>query len=564
METRKMKLALSAGALALSLALAGCGGGGSAGAPAGPTDAERAEIARQAQITVVEGAISAADGAVQLLGPSSDDDAIAAAQTLIETAEAEIDKLPEADQAGFDAQLASVQGHHDTAEKLAMEASDRQELMKQIAALRMALGLDPSDDDLEGEIAELQAEVTRLTGLVEAQKEEADMAAAKAMTAKLNKLATEIGPVDSTDLVARFRTDTTKPKMAMDGNDPHAISGWNGMSYSDTNTTSKNVTTTVVYDDKDAPTSVAFNKKYTDIIAAGQDNAGTRVIGTTEADRKLVVIPNLPTNANHNGVKVGPVTPTRGTFDGVPGAFTAASTNAAGVEVKVDTNGVPDWGTTNVLHFKPDSATAMVDKPDEFYMSLGWWLIEDKDGAITMDGVSVAAWSTGADYAPTSFTNLLGKATFEGIAVGKYTHKTATDTTGGHFNANAMLVADFDDTNPGMLRGTIDNFMQNGESIGDGWKVELGAAPTDDAMFDPMMGAAMTVTGVTDTNNGAMGTFGQQKTMGTWNAMFVDNTREDDLPGGVTGHFHIGENGHPINMVGAFAASNMEADQPKQ
>ena len=67
---------------------------------------------------------------------------------------------------------------------------------------------------------------------------------------------------------------------------------------------------------------------------------------------------------------------------------------------------------------------------------------------------------------------------------------------------------------------------------------------------------------VADTENGAMGTFGTQKTMGTWNANLVDDSRVDDMPGGVTGTFHVGETGHPINMIGAFAASNQEADQP--
>ena len=78
-----------------------------------------------------------------------------------------------------------------------------------------------------------------------------------------------------------------------------------------------------------------------------------------------------------------------------------------------------------------------------------------------------------------------------------------------------------------------------------------------------MMGATITADRtVLDTENGALGTFGNQKTMGTWNAAFVDDSRNDDMPGGVTGTFHVGQESHPINMVGAFAASNQEADAP--
>ena len=541
METRKMKLALSAGALALSLALAGCGGGGSAGAPAGPT-------AAQMQTTAIMDAIKAAQMAVAAIDNASPTQAqVTAAKSAVEAADMAVEAADDVDADTVARHRATVMAW-DNAVKLAQSAVDAGtsvDAAKQAQADAEAAQKKAEDDLAAKEEADRKA------------KEEADR---KTMMAKLDKLAMAIGTTGFTE-----RTNTDKPEKAMDLDAPHAISGWNGASYS--LTAGKDVTTTVVYDNKEAPTSVAFDKKHT-VSDANAAKPGTVMIaGSNDALRKLIDIPGLPANVNHPGVQVGPVVGVPGTFDGVSGVFTTSIN--AGFQVGVDTNGDPMW-TGGALHFKPDSATAMVDMPDANYMSLGWWLAENKDTGIT--GVEVAAWATGAAYdgqTATKLVSLQGKATFEGIAVGKYTHKTTTTTTtdiaGGHFNADAMLEADFDTET---LRGTIDNFMQDGMSIGDGWKVELGAMATP---FDPMTGADMTVTsatesGVTDANGnmGAMGTFGNLKTMGSWNAMLVDNTRRDGMPGGVTGHFHIGAAGDPVNMVGAFATSNTVADQPKQ
>ena len=253
-------------------------------------------------------------------------------------------------------------------------------------------------------------------------------------------------------------------------------------------------------------------------------------------------------------------------FNGVAGKFT--STGATDFTVGVNAEGVPTW--TGMLNFTPDSGTSMIMMDDDNYQSLGWWLSMDADGVI--DNVEVAGWATttGDPYDIGVLNALVGKATFEGIAVGKYTHNTVNSIYGGHFNADATLVADWgeDDTAAGTLTGTISGFMQDGQSIGSGWKVELGAAPEGGAAFDPMAGATITPDDTDDTvaviagiANSALGTFGNQKTMGTWNAALV-GSRNDAMPGGVTGTFHVGEQGHPINMVGAFATSNQEADLP--
>jgi hypothetical protein len=315
-------------------------------------------------------------------------------------------------------------------------------------------------------------------------------------------------------------------------------------------------------------TSVTFASRWgeQDVDADGTKDGKYTFEGTAEegaAQGKYVSLPNMPTHVSHPGVPVGPVNGVRGTFNGVAGKFT--STGATDFTVRVNAEGVPTW--TGMLNFTPDSGTSMVMMDDDNYQSLGWWLSMDADGVI--DNVEVAAWATGGGYETVGLTALVGKATFQGIAVGKYTHKTINSIYGGHFNADAMLVADWRSaTNAGTLTGTISGFMQDGQSIGSGWKVELGAAAAQvvdgsgPIIFDPMTGALITVGAVDDTENGALGTFGTQSTMGTWNAMFQDDSRIDTMPGGVTGTFHVGEQGHPINMVGAFAASNQEADLP--
>ena len=437
---------------------------------------------------------------------------------------------------------------------------DLEELRDQIAALRAQLGIT-DDADIGGTVAELQAEVSRLEGELKDKTDAEAEAADMAKRAKLNKLATAIGVVDGSDLDAHVQTTTTKPATATDGDAPQAISGWNGASYSVT-ATDGSTTMTVVYNDQAPATSSTFNKRFT-VLPDTDANAGTVAL-TVEAHGELVGgISGLPTHPSHTGVSVGQTNGVSGTLAGARGTFLGVGGVAV---VGLDADGDLTW--TGTLHFRPASATATVMMPDTTYMNLGWWLVSDEDGQPT--DVMVEAWGTGTAYdQSTKIAALIGKATFNGIAVGKYTHKTINSISGGHFNADAELVADWGDGSAeGTLRGTIDNFMQDGTPIGSGWKVELAAARTgagttaDPFVFNPMTGAAIASGAVADTENGALGTFGTQKTYGTWDALFVGNDRNDNMPSGVTGAFHIGEASHPINMVGAFAASNQEMDMP--
>ena len=156
------------------------------------------------------------------------------------------------------------------------------------------------------------------------------------------------------------------------------------------------------------------------------------------SQRQDVSIAGMPTHPSHDGVDVGHVNGVRGSFNGVSGVFKASATSTDGIEVGLDVNGMVTW--TGELNFTPDSGTSMVVMDDDSFLNLGWWLSMDAEGVI--DDVMVAAWATGDAYTPTDFGALIGKATFEGIAVGKYTHKTINSIYGGHFNADATLVAD--------------------------------------------------------------------------------------------------------------------------
>ena len=420
-------------------------------------------------------------------------------------------------------------------------------LQAQINALRTQLGL-AADDDLSDSITELQGELAKL------QQDVTD-ANDKAMTAKLNKLATGIGVVDQTSPAVATRDAANRRignrDTALDA--PYMISGWSGMSWQSKSGSGATAmtTTAVVYNDKGADTPAAFNKRFASIALTEADAGQYRL---TSADHgKLIEISGLPTHPSHTGLAVGTTNGVRGSLAGAPGTFTG---NSAEISIGISaTDGSPTW--TGDLDFEPDSATATVMMPDTSYSSLGWWLTEAANGDLTPQ---VAAWGSEA-YTGTLPT--VGKATFMGIAVGKYTHKTINSISGGHFNADAELEATFD-TGGTTLIGTIDNFMSDGESIGDGWMVELANTQSDAASFDPTAGAPITGgTATTIAAYSARGTFGSQKSPGTWTAQFVDDGRNDAMPGGVVGTFQIGETAHPINMIGAFAASNQETDMPQ-
>jgi len=374
---------------------------------------------------------------------------------------------------------------------------------------------------------------------------------AKANEAKLNSLADALQGATPNNNFSAF----PDPKDPKDAADPQAITGWKGSAH--TGTHNGNPVTRVVYTNKGPDTQVDFG----DWKPTGDDEPPTEVSGVytiTNALAKYIEITGLPSDPNHKGVEIGTVG-VAGKFAGADGKFKATSGT---VEIKVNQDGKPMFTSQN-LRFTPDKG-AKATQEDKSYVSLGWWMVTDKDDSSKVTDVQTRAWKTGDNYVTDSnrLANLIGKATFEGISVGKYTHRTGSSVAGGHFNADATLEMDYAESDPGKLSGTIENFMQDGKSIGNGWKVELGSwgtskFSTGGSVVTPS--GAVSLPGAEEDN--AQGTFGSLKLGGDWNANLVGNDRKDNAPEGVVGNYRIGSSGTAINMLGSFAAHNTSPDQ---
>jgi hypothetical protein len=454
----------------------------------------------------------------------------------------------------------------------ALGASDNMGAMTEITQLQTDLMNLQGALDSDGDTAAALMEITRITtqiGELEGDVMKADMAAAQM---KMMMLFNDLGPVSATSLtgdnndddnVVRMSTERDMKKTDMELDAPYEVTGWNGMSWS-RDLRNNDSEMAVMYDNKEDAVARAFNKAY-DL----NDDGAVPLVAADHG--KLIEVDNLPVHVNHPALMIGVTNGVKGMFDGVPGTFLAV-TNA--VDVTVDDDGNATWATDSTLTFKPDSATATVMMKDANYVSLGWWLRTDMD----MDGnlEAVMAWvassAEGADYAAGDKLNgLQGKATFMGIAAGKYAIMTpASVNTGasyeaGHFTADAELVADFETaTDDGTMTGTISDFEQDGMSLGD-WMVQLaeGFDTGDDEEFDATMGKDIGATGalaIETTRNGARGTFGDAEVFGTWQARFSDNSRNDEMPGSIGGEFALGAENDLVRMIGAFGADNTVAD----
>ena len=135
---------------------------------------------------------------------------------------------------------------------------------------------------------------------------------------------------------------------------------------------------------------------------------------------------------------------------------------------------------------QPDGGSA-----DAFYMTLGAWLVtpDDPAAASTQYDLGVfARGSTGLINNNATLNSLTGRATYQGPATGLYSAATYSDSSGsralesaevGSFTATATINADFGQAgNLGGFGGTVTNFRENGESLGN-WTVDLGQITTN-------------------------------------------------------------------------------------
>ena len=266
-----------------------------------------------------------------------------------------------------------------------------------------------------------------------------------------------------------------------------------------------------------------------------------------------------------------------GTFDDVMGTFGCLSTDCT---VTVRPDGTLSVGDGNELIFTPNDPSDMVTVADADYLYFGLWLHKPDDMKAahpfnTFFG-GMDAYTVHDGTGPT-ITDKIGRARYEGPAAGKYvTRNLAASTTNiGIFTATAKLLADFEAVNPhaaadvspepprvpenpGTISGTISDFMENGESLGN-WRVTLN--PVDLSQLgnaDPDGGDPLTFNHDNMWNGTTTAVIGAEDvaTTGHWQGQFFDNDRADGDPGAVAGRFDV-HNDH-ATLAGAFGVTHTD------
>ena len=267
-----------------------------------------------------------------------------------------------------------------------------------------------------------------------------------------------------------------------------------------------------------------------------------RIHCKSKIDHGISVLSNEP--KEHKAALNAPFT-ARGTYNGAPGEYrcTIAEAGQTCVSRAATSGGIELSGTQGVIWiFDPDPGAMQAD-PDKKYATFGWWLDE-------RDAVEVGTFSSVQKPATTpdvDVTGVTGKATYNGIAVGKAAFSAALgdNNIGGAFTADATLSATFGGAGASMLKGEITNFMIGDESPN--WSVTLNEATITTGSVGDSAGADTTwsIDGVMSTKSGG------------WTARMYDQPEAvgsvSGQPKGVTGGFDsaFGEDGR---MVGAFGA----------
>ena len=239
-----------------------------------------------------------------------------------------------------------------------------------------------------------------------------------------------------------------------------------------------------------------------------------------------------------------------GTYNGIPGTFTCTTGTCTVGFVETPGPGV-DSGTVASLgngwaFESTDDVELQADQKTD-YLYFGYWLQMPADA----DGDHAFATFSGGGMAFGGTINqLLGEATYDGAAGGKYVTKElelvqgnveTASAVGGYFTADATLTAVFGGTDiPAddqyKISGTIDNFEDGATGEDLGFNVNLTAI-------------SLTTGGpiyTSETVNAAHGTV--PNTDGSWNVSFfgpvgvADDDAEGDetlttLPTGVAGDF---------------------------
>ena len=451
---------------------------------------------------------------------------------------------------------------------VAAEQAKTQALQMEIDALRAQLGLDPAGDEkLDASVKDLQDEVKRLQDQIQAaadqdrmDQEKADTAAAAAMAAKLYA---GIGaPTDDSNVAARryaayggagievkIGTDTdgsTATLMEDKKTMVAAHHGWEGMRFAKASSMAdENSYEAMVYSNVGKPMEG-------DALGESVDQA------TLAGNASGVVIPSITRTTGTERIKQPESDPDGRTKFNFPGSYQGVSgTYSCALPAEGDTctaavasNGkgftLGNGGTGGMWTFKPtDPDDKTMSTPDAAYSSYGWWIRTDADGKVIVSAFDTFKGTVPDGEAVTGI-DLKGTAMYMGGAAGKYALSSSTGGTNdaGHFTADVMLSADFDENK---ISGMVDNFMgADGEMRN--WSVELMKTdinPADGALTG-LNGAGMPETKWTLDGTAAAAS-------GEWSGALREMGK-DDVPQVATGTFysHYGSDG---KIVGAFGAN---------
>ena len=438
---------------------------------------------------------------------------------------------------------------------VAAEQAKTDALQMEINALRAQLGLDPEDDPAAS-IQDLQNEVTRLQGEIQAAadkdrmaQEEADRKATAAMAAKLY---TGIGPpapaqhaaygtgADASKIMVTIADDTvslSEDKKTMVA----AHHGWEGMRFAKASSMADpNSYEAMVYSNVGKPMEGSA-------LGVGDDGVLDQSELTAHAD---VVIPSITRTTGTETIGRPEPNPDGQTIFNFPGSYQGVSgtysctlpgiTDTCTAMVASNGKGFA-LGGTGTWTFKPtDPEDKIMSTPDANYSSYGWWIRTDADGKVIVSAFHGFRGTDDGNGGVSNITALNGTAVYMGGAAGKYALSSSTGGTNdsGHFTADVMLSADF---NTEMISGTVDNFMgADGEMRN--WSVELmKSGISNDGDIGSSEMTKWTIDGTTAAASGEWS--GNLREMG-----------KDGVPEVATGTFysHYGSDG---KIVGAFGAN---------
>ena len=438
---------------------------------------------------------------------------------------------------------------------VAAEQAKTDALQMEINALRAQLGLDPEDDpaasiqDLQDEVARLQGQIQAAADKARMDQEKADTAAAAAMAAKLYAgIGKPMGGLADGDLMTRAAgydgTDENAFKVKIDDSGAMTLSedkdtmvaahhGWEGMRFAKASSTADpNSYEAMVYSNVGKPMEGAKLMLTAGVVEQGELTAADVVIPSITRTSGTEKIERPKSNPDGQTIFNFP-----GSYQGVSGTYSCTlpeAENNCTAAVALNGKGFTLGGAGGTWTFKPsDPEDKTMSTPDAAYSSYGWWIRTDADGKVIVSAFDTFKGTT-ADTGAADISSLNGTAMYMGGAAGKYALSSSTGGTNdsGHFTADVMLSADFDENK---ISGMVDNFMgADGEMRN--WSVEL--------MKSDIGTSKMTKWTIDGTTAAASG---------EWSG----NLREggtDGVPKVATGTFysHYGSDG---KIVGAFGAN---------